>query len=480
MPCVNSFIEEAIESCPSYFDEKETALSFLRENTSLARKMELAQNLLRKVASISECPETWEMLVARHLVPAEQAMRILLPTHRDHVIHSANLYLLGVAIYMRMIRPDHPLLLVLADTQYRDAQAFFSNSSVQYDCHNRVVGGDDSLDEIRKALYGFTIENIFSAISENFICPTCSEGEEDESAVNMADFHLVTSVEDIDQLFRRRWGHIAIFHDCAYPLELATKQIEVYLKDTVVALGCPFSQCPVPFSITFNRLYDIINLPFIQVLCDPQINREMYADNAVQLIATNISHKLHVEYSAASLSRMMIDSLERGLAAGKLDHGVFSSLLMLRWLNKEFRERLGKAGEIGTLVYDNQKRRITKKYQASAVEFFYIECVDAASAIYLHNTKKYIDFFAHRPVDYRQHPYAWMLILCDQLQEWLRPSGETVKDEILIFLGAEEHKIILDEGPRMYFDFPENGRKINEQIDKHLRLFGMSFIKSTV
>ncbi|MGA1979696.1 MAG: hypothetical protein ABSG99_03905 [Sedimentisphaerales bacterium] len=487
MPSVNVWIKNAIQDAPDFFDEKEIALGFLSEKDTIEGKMTLAQALLKKVSENSECPEAWKRLVADHLIPAEEAMRILLPTHRDHVIHSANLYLLGLAMYLKMIRTDKALLSVLVDIQFRDAQALFSWFDFQYDCYKRIIPQEISLPKLRELIEQRIAGDAynFNVLSED--CPTCGISVEDlingtAGIIDDNDFfamhHALTGLEHIDALFRRRWGQIAIMHDCAYPLELATRQIDVYLNNTVSSLGCPFSQCPTPFSIVFNRLCDLINLPLVQILCTPLVNKHMYSDNSIQLIATNINHKLHVEYSPESLGRMMLDSLERGLNVGKLDHGVFSALLMLRWMDNELRAKL-KTQEHGQLVRDNPNRRINEVYPASAIEFFYIECVDAAAAVYLHNTKRYIDFFKQRPIDYRQHPYAWLLFLCDQLQEWLRPSGETLETGTEFFLGAEKHKIILDEGPQLYFDFPEKGEKINDEIRHHLRLFGESFIKTT-
>jgi hypothetical protein len=242
---------------------------------------------------------------------------------------------------------------------------------------------------------------------------------------------------DVDAIFKRRWGLAAILHDAAYPLELASKQIGDYVKKSVGNLGCSSSPCKASFGITLNCLCDFVTVPLIQNVCSERFNNEMFTDNSIRLLATNICHKLRVHYSPDTLARIMTEWLEYGLQNGNVDHGVFSSLLMLRRINHEIASRLGNRRLERDLVYDNDKRRVTEHYNASAVEFFYIECVDAAAAVYLHNSPKYIPFLGSSEksngkdncsfdvmwIDFRDHPIAWMLFLCDQLQEWLRPSG---------------------------------------------------------
>jgi hypothetical protein len=167
--------------------------------------------------------------------------------------------------------------------------------------------------------------------------------------------------------------------------------------------------------------------------------------------------------------------LESGLHAGKVDHGVFSSLLMLRRINHEIANRLGDRRLDRELVYDNPNRRVTEHHAASAVEFFYVECVDAAAAVYLHNSLKYIDFIGKDGVDFRDHPIAWMLFLCDQLQEWLRPSGDPSEDRMKLFKEAAKYSLVLD-GAKLVFHYPGDSNDVAAALRKHLRLFGEDFI----
>ncbi|MFW6106885.1 MAG: hypothetical protein ACOC8H_01865, partial [bacterium] len=234
--------------------------------------------------------------------------------------------------------------------------------------------------------------------------------------------------------------------------------------------------CTASFAITLNCMCDFVTIPLLQSVCSERFNPDMFSDNSMKLLAANICHKLHVEYSPDTLSRIMTAWLEDGLQKGKVDHGVFSSLLMLRRINYEMVARLGDRRLERELILDNLDRRVTVDHAASAVEYFYMGCVDAAAAVYLHNASTYIDLFAERPIDYRDHPMAWLLFLCDQLQEWLRPSGEPEEDPMRLFNQAKDYSLMLDGGPKLVFTYPGDSDKVAEKIRRHLRLFGQDFI----
>jgi hypothetical protein len=515
MPGVETWIRDAIDGdLPDTYPEKKSAIQFLSETDSMERKRSCAITLLREVAQQAECLGAWEDLVEKKLKLVEEAFKSLLPRHRDHVIHSANLYLLGLAIYLKMLRPMPGLAAVLAETQYRDAQAFFGPSDAPYSCHDRIIKVDDSLaqtnarfpgkkfgmtrdqiDSLRQACYTCShahdaLECANDAASRaDCVCDTlmhslhaihalCNESDK-RGAVGIThhDKQLPITAFQLDVLFRRKWGQIAVLHDAAYPLEMAAQLIRGYLNETFTSIGCEMSQCAEPFGLTFNRLCDLITLPRVQVVCDYPLNPGMFSDNAFQLIAKNITHKLHVAHSAESMARMMMECVQAGLNAGRLDHGTYSALLMLRFMNDALRTKLGEKVFSPNLEYDNPNRAITENHPASAVEFFYLECVDAASSVYLHNAKRRVPLFSRRLLDYREHPYAWLLFLCDQLQEWLRPSGSTSLSEKDLLSEANRHIIDLDmAGPCMFFSYPDGTEEINNVLRGHLRLFGQDFV----
>lgn len=514
MPNVNVFLRTAVDEMPDTFVEKEIAARFLDEQGDIEQKTELALELLEAVANFCECQATWETLVKHRLVAAEKAMRYLLPAHRDHVLHSAHLYLLGLALYQKFIRPDAGLMAVISDTHWRDAQALFGSPQLSYACLPSVIYPGESLPSLRNRLPG-TFALPTTQVDEILTqCPACSPSDgatsaSERLAVNMMPYmhccrpgpHILQAVEDVanavraldtgglcvcdhcphveedvDAVFRRRWGLTATLHDAAYPMELAARQIEDYVADSVGKLRCSITPCKASFGICLNCLCDFVTVPLLQNVCSERFNPDMLTDNSIKLLSANICHKLHVEYTPETLARIMTAWLEDGLQQGKIDHGVFSSLLMLRRVNHEIITRLSDRRLDRELIYDNPDRRVTGEHAASAVEYYYIECVDAAAAVYLHNALGYVDLFRERTVDYRDHPMAWFLFLCDQLQEWLRPSGDPGENPLKLFEQAEEYSLVIDDGPKLIFSYPGDFKNVAEKIRRHLKLFGEDFI----
>lgn len=279
MPNVNEFLRTAVSEMPDAFVEKELAIRFLDEQTDIQQKAKLALQLLEAVAHNCECHSTWETLVKNRLAPAEKAMRYLLPAHRDHILHSAHLYLLGLALYLKMLRPEGALLAVIADTHWRDAQALFGSSQLSYSCLPSLLLSGESLDDAKRRIPGafdIPIGDMDLLLTE---CPACSPSERATDAASqlegeMARYlrccgpgthiieavntvadavarldtgslcicdHCPHTVADVDEVFRRRWGLAAILHDSAYPMELAARQIEDYVGDAVGKLGCSVS-----------------------------------------------------------------------------------------------------------------------------------------------------------------------------------------------------------------------------------------------
>ena len=153
MTSVTDWMINTVKQMPDSFPEKVRALDFLRDdysdpNTTLA----LARALLGEVATGCHSQKTWTFLIDTHLIAAEKAYQRLLPHHRDHVLHSAHLYLLGLCLYWTLIRPDAGLSACIANTQYLDAQAFYSPASRLYSCHPRLITTSD-LDSERSKIF---------------------------------------------------------------------------------------------------------------------------------------------------------------------------------------------------------------------------------------------------------------------------------------------------------------------------------------
>jgi len=87
--------------------------------------------------------------------------------------------------------------------------------------------------------------------------------------------------------------------------------------------------------------------------------------------------------------------------SGFIDHGYYSSIIVLKWY--------------GYLIQ-------SAKYKP---EYFFWPVLDSASAILLHNCYKNMMMkkpFSLGALAPNTHPIAYLLILCDELQEWNRPA----------------------------------------------------------
>ncbi len=78
-------------------------------------------------------------------------------------------------------------------------------------------------------------------------------------------------------------------------------------------------------------------------------------------------------------------------------------------------------------------------------EYFFYPILDSASAILLHNYYKNVLLkppFNKGPLSPQEHPIAYLLILCDELQEWNRtPYGILDKKRNL----AEEASVLITD-----------------------------------
>ena len=123
-----------------------------------------------------------------------------------------------------------------------------------------------------------------------------------------------------------------------------------------------------------------------------------------------MAHKISTDFKGIDINQVIkhLDSFVDIMGdSGFIDHGFFSSILVL-----------------------NSYGYLIQKY-AKNNDFFFYPIVDSATAILLHNY--YRNVLQKKPFDLKtlhpsQSPLAFLLILCDELQEWNRqPFG--VKDK---------------------------------------------------
>lgn len=203
--------------------------------------------------------------------------------------------------------------------------------------------------------------------------------------------------------FFYRWGLASLFHDIAYPLQITLEQAKKYL-DFVWGYPSNISK-DSKIIMELSNFEKFINLPVIKP--DPKYKDEFikkyhgykFHKDAILLLSQSISSNFSSDIG--DISTNLYNFIENMKENNFIDHGFYSAVIMLRW------------------YYYLVK---TTNWNPS---YFYFPVVDSASAILLHNyyrhqlMKKPFNF---KCMKVKNHPIAYLLILCDELQEWNRKS----------------------------------------------------------
>ena len=209
--------------------------------------------------------------------------------------------------------------------------------------------------------------------------------------------------------FLYRWGVAALFHDIGYPVEIIGKQLKKFINDGIKSISSSYNADTAIDFKDFNEFNTIVKM-------EPD-----FADNYTSVYheakflnlfkPTDImAHKIATDFKSLDVNQVIkhLDSFVEIMGnSGFIDHGFFSSILVL-----------------------NSYGYLIQKY-AKNHDFFFYPIVDSATAILLHNY--YRNVLQKKPFELKslhpsQSPLAFLLILCDELQEWNRqPFG--VKDK---------------------------------------------------
>ena len=219
-------------------------------------------------------------------------------------------------------------------------------------------------------------------------------------------------------LFLEFWGLASLFHDIGYPFELPFEQVMSYFEVNKQKRGKGTICIAYQDMDALTKLGDQAKKQF----------RKLYHrdfERITEILAYDIAGKLGEKYGITEEG--MLDVLTRKPTRPSdfgyfMDHAFFSSCR----LYLEMEESIGTAG-------------ITKMH------------VDVLSAIMLHNSlfKFSICFYKSKskcrsPLHMEDHPLAYMLMLCDELQCWDRTAyGRNSRTEL--------HPMSVD------FDFSGNG-----------------------
>ncbi len=185
--------------------------------------------------------------------------------------------------------------------------------------------------------------------------------------------------------FLRLWGLVALFHDVGYPFQLAHEQIKSYAGE----LWKSIDEKLRPF-VTFGNMDELVSLsPEVSENISKSLNTRKSFGNINELLAYGLN--LRDGYDENGVSGIL---LKRVTDRPKfMDHGYFSAVILAKQL----------------FLSQNFK--------------FGAEVLDALTAILLHNSlNKFKEIAGQHPITVSEHPLAYLLILCDELQNWDRQA----------------------------------------------------------
>ena len=224
--------------------------------------------------------------------------------------------------------------------------------------------------------------------------------------------------------FLYRWGIAALFHDIGYPVEIIGKQLTKFIDDGIQSISDDYS---VKTGIDFKDFNDFNSI----VKQDPHftdVYRNDYPNSSFMDMykPTDImAHKISVDLGVNPYD--LADHLDKFIYymgdMGFVDHGVFSSILVLNSYGHLMQKYYGEL--ISNAKDEEEKEKLINKYA-----YFFYPVVDSASAILLHNYYRNAmqNDFGQGRLEPSKSPIAYLLILCDELQEWnRRPIG--IKDK---------------------------------------------------
>ena len=209
--------------------------------------------------------------------------------------------------------------------------------------------------------------------------------------------------------FLYRWGVAALFHDIGYPFEIIGKQLNKVIDDGVKSISVNYD-VDAHFDFTdfneFNSITKVYPYDYAEGF------RSKYTRTKVLDLfkPTDImAHKIALDFQFDDdYFKRLVKHLNRFVKymneVGFIDHGYFSAILVL-----------------------NSYGKLIQKYVDKNKDFFFYPIVDSATAILLHNYYNKTlqgDSFKLGRMDSDDSPISYLLIFCDELQEWnRRPYG---------------------------------------------------------
>ena len=201
-----------------------------------------------------------------------------------------------------------------------------------------------------------------------------------------------------------RWGVAALFHDVGYPVEIVGHQINRFIRMVTDADG---DEVRVKAQIRYENFSELNHIR--EVIPKRPFTRAYYdayeSCSYIDLLTPNdlLAHRIHLTLGTDLVeTKLAVDRFVDDMAAsGFIDHGYYSAMIILKWY-----------GYAIQMAGDHPER-------------FYWPILDSAAAILLHNYYRNVlqkKPFELGPMEAKKNPVAFLLILCDELQEWNREA----------------------------------------------------------
>lgn len=213
--------------------------------------------------------------------------------------------------------------------------------------------------------------------------------------------------------FLYRWGVAALFHDIGYPVEIIGKQLTKFIDDGLDSISDDYDVNPEINFKNFKAFNSIVKE-------DPHFtdlfrNDYPYSSFINLYKPTDImAYKINQDFGV-DINELInhLDNFPKEMGEGGfIDHGFFSAILVMN--------------SYGSLMQSNY----TENDKSEKYAYFFYPIVDSTTAILLHNYYRNAmqKIFKQKQLDPKKSPLSYLLILCDELQEWnRRPIG--IKDK---------------------------------------------------
>lgn len=207
-----------------------------------------------------------------------------------------------------------------------------------------------------------------------------------------------------------RWGLAALFHDVGYPVEIIGRQIESFLTFATDA-DHDDKRGSIKAHLEFDNFRRLNSIAEVMPKCE--FIREFYEQNESSVYIDLLqpldllAQKIHIALGIPLEDiKNKLDTFTADMARfGFIDHGFYSAIIVLKWY-----------GYLIQITGGNPLR-------------FYTAIVDSAGAILLHNYYRNVlqKQFGCGPLDAQAYPVAYLLMFCDEMQEWNRAGYGSVE-----------------------------------------------------